>query len=196
MGSACFFFGTDILDASSWDPQHLYKCFLHRAKYTLFLHNQQLCSDIVALPEIAQMSALDHTLIVPFGISLYFRRINGLYEELFILAGAFTFWLSANAFSQGLEDGISARATERNNMWSSVYEKYSNLTELSDLINNAYGPVYLVFTVTSIFYYSINLDNLLVSDDVVVRAKFIAFYSGLILTYLLSADICRQVCNY
>lgn len=118
-----------------------------------------------------------------------------MYEELFILVGAFTFWLSANAFSQGLveDEDDHIFENEQHSRWSSVYEKYSQLTELSDSVNSAYGPVYFMFTVTSIFYYSINLDNLLVSDDILVRAKFIAFYSGLFFTYLLSADICKQV---
>lgn len=184
----CFFFGTDILQNSHWNPNLLLKCFVNHAKYMLFMTNEK---ERIILSPGQDLSATEIALAILYGASNFYRRLVGFYENILTAVGPLTLWITVKEFMNFLlKENEPFNAGEK---WFVVNAKFNVLRDLTDIVNDTFGPLFILHFVTGFFFYSNNLDKLITSPDWFIRFKFAAYYAIFIVTLVLSSDICRQV---
>lgn len=180
----CSLMGTDILQSSHWNPKLLLKCFANHAKYMLFLSSGN--DRVMTFAE--ELSPTEVVMACLYGASHFFRRIVGLYENMLTAVGPFTLWVAVNEFISSLD--LNEFPTS---CWQTVYRRYTELLKLTDIVNTAFGPMFISHFFTAFFFYSCNLDKLITTTDWIIRMKFLVYYLIFILTLLFASDVCKQV---
>lgn len=159
-------------------------------KYALFLRNVDECIGDGRINSTIHNELLGPSDII-FGalgcFSSVFRQINGMYEELIICVAIIGFWLNTKFFVEFLKGVNSAEK------WELVYKNYTKLRSYGRLTNDVFSQLFLAYTGTSLFYYSINLDKFLISSDIMVRLKYCVYYTNLFCIFILASDINKQV---
>ncbi|CAL8126866.1 unnamed protein product [Orchesella dallaii] len=183
--SFIFGFGLGVFSTPKWDPFLLWNCLKLKTKKVMFLIETDKCHENFVVNDGSDIFGILMGLLGAFGV--FCRRVNGLYEELMLCMGTLAFWLSAKSFVMKIRSMTSFQ------YWPEVYREYLKLKKYGDLTNRAFGLLYLLYTLTALFYYSINLDKFLTSHDLLVRLKYSVYYINLVSTFVLAADINKRV---
>lgn len=121
--------------------------------------------------------------------------VLGCIGDLALLVAVFSVWPITNFFAQMLASKKIVVTNERNGsvQWKNIYTTFKYIRRICDLLNQAYGDMLTLFLADCIFFFSSNLDLVIITMESLKRFRLYMFVAGMLITFVLAAEICKKV---
>lgn len=188
MGVLTWAFGIRVTEKLIYlDISTFYRSYVDRARHSFFISES-----LTKLPPNAEISPLSHFVTILFMFINYFRSINGVFFDVVFMMTALTLWCPCRQFSNRLKAQIAKSQVSLEEV-DETLAGYAKLQNLSHLINETMEFGILAFVGEAVLYYSVYFNAIFIAADWFRKLRVSIFMIGMFFTYIISADIIRQV---
>lgn len=141
-------------------------------------------------PEFSEIYPHDYFLAGVTFIGMYFRTQMAYFADGLILANSLLLWVNTAGFRKLLEKDAEKKRTLPSR---EILKNYETLKDLADLINSTISHVVLVFMAVALFYYAVNLNDILKTGQYLGKLGRFIFLGIFLGIFFFAGDTCRQV---
>ncbi|OXA40869.1 hypothetical protein Fcan01_24203 [Folsomia candida] len=171
------------------NSKHL-ACFQYKSwgRATFFLTNNTYT------PDWDEIRPIDHFLAIAAIIGVFSRQIIAHFTNIAMLVMAIVLWSGVKGFDNlvaSMTDKKQTTPCASNN--KELLLNYDALKELSKLINDAISPIFLLFVVEGLLYYSTNINALLLGGSTIYLIRQFMYFIEFVAILLLSGNSCKRM---
>jgi len=175
-------------------PAIIFRSYIHKAKFTLFLtdhlafNETRDVSSEVTIPEVC-LGILSFLVTVAESVTVY-------YIDLVVVITCLTLWNATRSFTKFFMSIENKNSDSRDGLHLTMMKEYRVLKNLSDSLNNAMGQTILFYSLETMLFYALNLDQIFVQIQWYSRLVFFMFMASTTTSLKLAAGTCHEVSKH
>lgn len=178
---AIFASTTEKLDPSPFSSDRIFRRIVATARYNFLLASDTRLNSV---PTWDDIHPSDWIIGVLAFIGIWFRQLLAFTSDGFILLLAMFIWTLSQSFEQ-----LVSRNCDKNEFLLN----FQALKTVSNLIREIMGNCILLYFGEALFYYSVNINDLLKDEEDTERIRSLVFLSIAIMIFRFSGDSCQTV---
>ncbi len=179
----------DIAQIEEFNLDAWTRSMLADAKFTFFI------GPLSEVTSINSLSFSDYLFAILFALVKVLRQIHGYHGEIFLFCVILTLWMRSFAFYKQVKICNTDKFFPLKSIdhFRNLHQEYTALKQFSSLVNQVISFQMLLYIITSVLYFSSNLDGLIITSNLIFKIRAVSFHIHATIIYLIAADIPYRV---